>query len=211
MALELGGQPGTKQSTFTTWCTGLTWSSRRGSSSEEGICPFTVLSVSMKPRRSRSPLSNMFRMAGIPPKQAQSPQAMSILQLSRSLCNTSTLSVVLTAPSTMPTSTGVNSLKSVMGLAVNSTSLATSMMASSMSRKDIWHPAHPANHAVAIFGFATLNLLPWGPCMSQLLGKPHQNLPVLKQAFGGLKYCLGPETSSIHADVFSRLPLCPGD
>jgi len=60
----------------------------------------------------------------MPPKQAQSPHTIRILQLARKSLATFSSCSLLTDPSIIPTSTGVNSLISVMGLAVNSSTFA---------------------------------------------------------------------------------------
>src|SRR5690606_6471808 len=96
------------------------------------------------------------RIAGTPPNTAQSPKATRILQRSRILMATSSLYEFAIPPSRMPTSTPSlsGSFKSVIGVARRSTNLVSSMILSSMSKKDIWQPAQPASQSEATFGFA---------------------------------------------------------
>src|SRR3972149_5324890 len=100
-------------------------------------------------------------MAGTPPKTAQSPNATRILQRLRIRCATSSLAVLLTPPSRMPTSTppASGSLRSVIGVARISTNSASWTMRSSMSRKDMWHPAQPAIQSVETLGLVIVSPL----------------------------------------------------
>src|SRR5512133_1713904 len=99
------------------------------------------------------------RMAGTPPKTAQSPRATNILHRERIKSATSSFEVLLTPPSRMPTSTPDLSgcLRSVIGEDRRSTNSRTLTILSSISSNDIWHPAQPAIQSEDTLGFDILS------------------------------------------------------
>ena len=156
MVSASGGHPGTYTSTRTSLSTGMACFSSAGTS-PPGMTPsgFTVEMVSTYPFFRTSSTLLKFRMQLIPPKTAQSPQAMRILHLersSRAMCASSSFP---RPPSMTPTSTSGISLMSVIGVEVRSTFPIRSTIRSSISRNDMWHPAQASSHTDASLGLAT--------------------------------------------------------
>src|SRR3990172_2693332 len=154
MASAEGGQPGRWTSTFTTEFTGHALMGLLNSS-EVGMKPSTVLSVSTYALFRASFTSQKFRMVMIPPKTAQSPRAIKILHRSLISLATSWFVVLLTVPERIPTVTPSfgGCFKSVIGVEVSSIFSKSWTSLSSVSSKDISHPAHAASQSIATLTF----------------------------------------------------------
>ena len=122
---------------------------------------------------------------------------------------TSRWAVLLTVPVRIPTVTPSlgGCFKSVIGLEVISIFSKSWTSLSSISNKDIWHPAQAANQSVAILILAISRSPPlttFGLPVGLILRFQESNLPVKARLSGQPLFCLPGYKANLHAHTKAR-------